>query len=395
MLLHAEVSGNSGGEVEHPWWAAALRFVASLVIAWVGVFGALVLSETSDYPTYYLAGVALLVAGIVSGRASAVAIPLVLALLLPAISAGSALYEGVLFEVDRGDADSRTHAQLAIFFLFLALFAAVPATLAVASGVLVRRLAVWAMRRRRGREALVPRGYPVGGLVIAATLLLVSAVGAAIASRPPETVGGNAPASTSCPGRKPFDVYYLGPHFRRLPLAEVLKGCSGNDVEFGYGECSYDSCEQQPIEVRSAPTCTGMAGDPGYLRLLSDGSDPQDDAFVLTRVLGTPAIREGGGEGAGSQRYEVYTGRTVVEVTGESRHQVELAVRALRPAPGKFVPIEGSSPLYEFSAARRTPVRRLPRPPPGLFEGKVCTAIAEERKRRRERIREERRRREG
>lgn len=374
-------------DIAHPRWAAALRFGAALVIAAFGAFSLAGFEWGS--PLAYLPIAALLVAGAASGRWTALLIPLTLVLLASAVVAGSALAAGALFEENLDDADGRTNAQLALFTLFIGLFGVVPATVGVAAGVLLRRLAAWMLLRRRGSDALAPRGYPVGGLLIATPLLIFVAVGTVIATRPPETVGGDAPASASCSGESPFDVYYLGGDFSGLPLAEAARVCTANGVEMGYGECSYGSCEQQPVEVFSAPLCEGAVREPAYLRLLSDGGDPQDDSYARTSVRGVPAIREEG-EGA-PVRFEVYTGRTVVTVTGQSRRQVELAGRALRRASGKFVPVEAAGPLYEFADAPRTPVRRLPPPPPGLFEGKVCTEIADQRKRRRERILEERR----
>jgi hypothetical protein len=388
----------SGANLARARLAGAGRFLAVLAIAYVGVFRGFALSEQSGgWAGFALAVAALVAAGAMSGRWTALAIPFLLACVGPGLKAGGALVEGQLYESDPDDSDGRSNAALAVVGLILGLAAAVPATVPVAAGVLLRRLASRALRSRR-EDAVSPSGrtrwgYPAQGVVIAVVTALVfggTALATALAE-PPPTSGGNSPAPpVSCPGVPPFEAYYVGSTSGGLPLDEATRSCEagGGSVGFEYGDC--DSCRDIPLEIHTMPTCEGFVQDEQNLDLLSDGRDPQDDSYVRTRILGAPAVRIDGGSGA-SLYFEVYTGSTAISIDGSSRRHVERAVRALRRVPGKYVPLEDSEPLDEFEPVPAPPVRRLRPPPPGLFEGKVCTAIAEARERRLERKREGRR----
>lgn len=379
--------------------AGAGRFLASLLLAAAGVFGGFSLPEQSGGWGLLAVVTGLVGAGVMSGRWTALAIPSLLACTMPALLAGEALVEGQLYESHPEDSDGRSNAAIAVFVLISGLAAAVPATACVAAGVLVRRLAFRVLRSPREDAVPSPREtrwrYPSEGVVIAVVASLVlggTALGLALAE-PPPTFGGNSPASSvSCPGAPSFEAYYVGSTFGGLPLDEATKSCEAGSVRFEYRKC--DSCRDIPLEVYSRPLCQGFVRDQRNLDLVSDGRDPQLDAYVRTRVLGVPAVRLGDGqEPEESVRFEVYTGSTAISVSGSSRRDVERAVQALRRAPGRYVPLEDFDPLREFEPVPAPPVRRLRLPPPGLFEGKVCTAIAEARERRLERLREGRRRR--
>ncbi len=305
-----------------------------------------------------------------------------------------ALLEGQLFESDADDADGRTNAALAVVTLVLSLAGAVPATVLVVVGVLLRRLVARISRSRRERRPAAERRVrrrPSEGAVIAAITFLAVAAAALAQPGEPATAGGSSPAaSISCPGEPPFEAYYVGTTFGGVPLDQATRSCEAGgvagSVEFSYTD--YDTCRDIPLEIFSMPLCEGFVNDEQNLDLLTDGRDPKTDGYVRTRILGVPGVRLGGGPGSeGTLSFEVYTGRTAIRVQGSRSDLVERAARALRRAPGKSVPLEDFESLTEFEDAPGGPVRRLRPPPDGLFDGKVCTEINEARERRLERKR--------
>lgn len=367
----------------------AARFLASCVVAGVAVFTAIGPPDDdgSRFAALLLLG-GLVAAGAMSGRWTALAIPFVLACVVPGLQAGEALIEGQLFESDADDADGRSNALLAVVTLVLSLAGAVPAAGVVAVGVLLRRLVARISRSRRERRPAAERRVrrrPSEGAVIAAITFL-ALVGAALAQPgPPATAGGSSPAAPiSCPGEPPFEAYYVGTTFGGLPLDQVTRSCESS-VEFTYTDC--DTCRDIPLEIFSQPLCEGFINDERNRDLLTDGRDPNDAYYVRTRILGVPGVRLSGGEPESGVSFEVYTGRTAVVVQGADSRLAENAVRALRRAPGKHVPLEDFDSLTEFEDAPGAPVRRLRPPPDGLFDGKVCTEIDDARERRLERKR--------
>lgn len=392
----------SGGGVARARLAGVGRFLAALLLAAPGVVGAFALAEEQGgWAPLTLALTALVAAGVVSGRWSALAIPFVLACVVAALRAGEALVEGQLFEPSPDGADPMTNAALAVVGLILGLLAAIPATMVVAVGILTRRLAARAWRSRR--EGVAPsarraRWWPSESVVFALAASLVlggTGLAATLTGRPPPTSGGSSPApSIACSGTAPFEAYYVGSTFGGLPLDEATRSCDAGGLEgsvhFEYSDC--DSCRQIPLEVSSLPLCEGLVEDPRSLKLIGRGEGGRPRYYRRTRILGAPAIEPWADVETEHPQVEVYTGNTVISVRGSSRGLVESAARALRRAPGSYVPLEGSGPLAEFEPIPAPPLRRLRPPPPGLFEGKVCTAIADERKKRLERKREGRRR---
>ncbi len=170
-------------------------------------------------------------------------------------------------------------------------------------------------------------------MVVAALPLTSLACGGGTAE---ERVTGPKWTTTSCPKSPPFRAHWLGEQFEDLPATHEERVCGGsppyeNDASLGsyvvytYGTCDpgeNESCVT-PLEIRSYPLCVSVF-------------DSGQNRGRRSHVRGAPSRIYAGG-----MPIEIYSGQTMISVSGTDRRRVARASVAVRPTgeePGLLQP---------------------------------------------------------